>query len=642
MPKPINKEEFNQSVRPTDDFFAYVNSSWIKNNPIPPEEAQWGSFNLLRIDVEKKLKAIFEELDAAPDSALDANARKIRDFYRTGMNVEKLNADGDAPLVPIMDRIEAIKNNDDLVREVGYLHRHGMGAFWQLVSEPDAKDSKTVALYMYQSGLGLPDRDYYLKTDENSALIRKKYAEYIETMAKSSAPDFTKNIIDLETGLAAASMTRVELRDIEKQYNKMTPAELAAITPNINWKLYFDAIGISMPEYMIVCQPEFMKIVNKQFEKIPIEQLKDYLRWHALNALAGYLSEEREKQIFNFYDKTFHGTTEMKSRSRRVIAVVNAMLDEAVGKIYVERHFSESAKNKIRDLVEHLTSAYRARIEALDWMGPDTKAKALTKLAAITKKLAYPDVWKNFFGLTIEEDSYAANYERAYEFEFNRLMQKIGKPVDRSEWFMSPQTVNAGYNPLSNEILFPAAILQPPFFDPEADDAVNFGGIGMAIGHELTHGFDDQGALFDFQGNLFNWWTPEDKLRFDKHAEHLAEQFDAYEVLPGLYVNGKLTLGENIADLGGILIAYDGLTLALQGKPQETIDGLTPYERFFINYAISERQNTREEAVRLHVQTNPHSPSMYRVNGPSSNLEEFYATFGTKEGDKLWRPQKIA
>jgi len=631
------------TVKPTDDFFGYVNNVWIKDNPIPSDESRWGSFLVLRVEVEKHLKEIFEALDGASDVALDANARKVRDFYRTGMAVEKLNQLRDIPLAGIFGDIEGVKSIDDLVRVLGGLHRRGMNAWWTLVPEPDAKQSDINALYLFQAGLGLPDRDYYLNADEKSALIRKKYSEYA-LAALANAPRAGEAgvatvavLMDIETKLAAASMTRVELRDVEKQYNKMTFAEIAKLTPRINWRIYFEALGMPVPDYAIVCQPKFMEAVDRQFETVPLGDLKTYVRWHVVNSMANFLGEDFEKLAFDFYGRTFGGATEMKSRWRRVLGVVNGMLDEAVGKLYVEQHFGEAARTKVSMLVDHLMDAYRVRIEHLDWMGNETKQKALAKLATVVKKLGYPDRWKDISRLEIGADSYAENYMRAYAFEVDRLMKKIGKPVDRSEWHMSPQTVNAYYNPLANEIVFPAAILQSPFFDPDANDAVNFGGIGTVIGHELTHGFDDQGALFDLRGNLAQWWTPEDKERFDKQTKHLAEQYDRFEPLPGLHVNGSLTLGENIADLGGLLIAHDGLTLAMHDKPIADVDGLSAHQQFFINYAVTERSAIREEALRLQVQVDLHSPSPYRVNGPLSNMPEFYEAFGCVQGDVLWR-----
>ncbi|MDR3582675.1 MAG: M13 family metallopeptidase [Candidatus Pacebacteria bacterium] len=638
------------NIKPGDDFFGYVNKEWIDANPIPPEESRWGSFNVLHVEVQRQLKELLEEISKKSQETLDSNARKVRDFYLTGMDADTLAMLGDAPLGEFLDVVAAARSLSDLSRAIGTLHRGGVNVFWSAGVDQDVKKSDTMALYLSQGGLGLPDRDYYLKDDAQSKAIRAGYAAYEEGMI--AAAPLVNNVVpagsvDIETKLAAASMTRVELRDIEKQYNKMTPDELSKLAPKIDWDAYWAGANIAAkPEYIIVCQPKFMEEVERIFETIPLDGIKDYLRWHVLNSLAGFLGEDFEKRIFDFYGRTFAGATEMKPRWRRVLGVVNGMLDEAVGRLYVERHFGEGAKAKIGDLVAHLTVAYAARIAKLDWMGPETKQKALAKLGTVTKKLGYPDKWKDYGALEIGTDSYAANYLRAHRFEFDRQARKIGKPVDRSEWYMSPQTVNACYQPPMNEILFPAAILQPPFFDPNADLGTNFGGIGTVIGHELTHGFDDQGALFDLHGNLSNWWTPEDKARFDAQTTKLAAQYDRYEILPGLHVNGKLTLGENIADLGGLVIAYDGLKLALEdaaragnGNTAAPAGGLTPYQRFFTNYAVTERGSIRDEALRLQVQTDPHSPSPCRVNGPLSDMTEFYDAFDVKKGDALWREE---
>ncbi len=650
-------------VRPADDFFGYVNAKWIAENPIPPDESRWGSFSVLRVDAEHKLKEILEEISRHDDGDLPSEAKKVRDFYRTGMDEDRLEKEGDAPLAPLLADIAAVESIGGISGLLGRLHRAGIGALWASGVDQDVKRSEVMALYISQGGLGLPDRDYYVNSDEKSVAIREGYLRFAEgmiaaapSMGGASVAPVPATSIAIETRLAAVSMTRVELRDIEKQYNKMTPEELAAIVPSVDWDAYWAAAGMARPTYAIVCQPEFMKEVERIMKEVPLGDLKQYLRWRVLDDLANFLNEDFSRRMFEFYGRTFAGAREMKPRWRRVLGTVNGMMDEALGKLYVERHFSGDAKRKIADLVDHLTAAYRGRIERLDWMGEETKAKALAKLATVTKKLGYPDAWKDYGPLEIGIDSYAENYMRAHAFEFDRQTRKIGGPVDRAEWHMPPQMVNAYYNPPMNEIVFPAAILQPPFFDPDADLGANYGGIGTVIGHELTHGFDDQGALFDLNGNLANWWTAEDKTHFNAKTAKLAAQYDAYEPLPGLHVNGKLTLGENIADLGGIVIAYDALRLALkdvsapsagaaaerEGAGSVPADGpnggFDPYQRFFINYAITERGAIREESLRLQIQTDPHSPSPYRVNGPLSDMEEFYEAFGVKEGDALWRP----
>lgn len=644
--RPIDPNDFDTSVKPADDFFQFVNGGWMKRTPIPQEESRWGSFVILRVEVEKQLKEILDELVGGGREPLAPEARKVRDFYNVAMDAEKANRLGNAPLSELFAKIDSVHDHEGLVRAVGYLQRRGICAWWSPSVEQDEKNTELMALHLYQGGLGLPDRDYYLNSDEKSREIRGKYLAYM----KATLMDFgavmkdgaqsVGMIMDIETLLAKASMTRVELRDPEKQYNKKSISELAALAPGVNWAAYFEAIGVPAPEYYIVCQPKFFEEINRIFGTWPLDALKTHLRWQVVNGMAPYLDEHLERAHFDFYGRTFGGAKEMKARWRRVLGVLNELLDEAVAQLYIERHFSTEAKKKVNELVGHLIAAYRARIDKLEWMSLETKEKAREKLAAVSKKMGYPDKWKDITALEVGTASYAENYMLAHAFEFDRQMKKIGKPVDRAEWYMSPQTVNACYQPTMNEILFPAAILQPPFFDPDADDAVNFGGIGSVIGHELTHGFDDQGSLFDLKGNLKNWWTEADKKNFDGRTGRLAEQFDRYEPLPGLHVNGRLTLGENIADLGGLLIAYDGLELALGEKPAvETIDGLTPRQRFFVSYAITERGQAREEYLRLQIQTDPHSPSKYRVNGPLSNIDVFYEIFPLAKGSGLWRDQ---
>lgn len=640
----IDLNDFDKSVKPTDDFFRYVNGGWLAKNPIPADESRWGSFNVLRRDVDEQLKIILEEIAAKNDLAPGSDEQKIRDFYLSAMDVQSRNRLGTSPLSEMFHNIAAIADADDLAMIVGELHRVGIGVFWAAFAGQDEKKSDVMAFQIWQGGLGLPDRDYYLKDDEKSKKIRADYLAYMHDMIartnlEKDVSAAVASVIKIETRLAQASLDRVDLRDVEKMYNKIALPELAALAPKISFAKYFGSIGIDAPGYAIVGQPKFLGEISQIFSEIPLDELKIYLRWHLLNDMASYLSEDLERRNFDFYGRTFTGTTEMKPLWRRALRQTNDSLDELLGKAYVARHFSEDAKMKIKDLVEHLVVAYRARIERLEWMGAETKKKAFEKLGTVTRKLGYPDIWKDYSPLTIGPDSYVQNVMRAYTFEFDRKMKEVGGPVNRAEWLMSPQTVNAYYMPPMNDIVFPAAILQPPFFDPSADDAFNFGGIGSVIGHELTHGFDDQGSRFDANGNLNEWWTAEDKKQFDASAAHLAEQFDGYEPLPGLHVNGKLTLGENIADLGGLLVAYDGLKLKMaeQNSMSPSRNEFTAEQNFFIGYALTERNQTREEAMRLQIQTDPHSPSEFRVNGPSSNMTEFYEAFGAKPGDKLYR-----
>jgi len=644
----MDVNELDPSVKPSDNFFAYVNGKWLKENPIPPEESHWGSFYKLRVTVEDQLKAILEELALKADIPAGDVAQKVRDFYITGIDNAKRNALGAQPIEELLARIEEAKDKAALSSLTAGLHKVGAWVFWTPFAEQDEKQSDMVALHAYQGGLGLPDRDYYVNDDEKSRAIRAGYAGYVAglfgrigvPLAQGEA--VAKIVIDLETRLARSSRTRVELRDVHRQYNKMGADEIRGLIPGFSFGDYFAALGLPTPEYFIVGQPEFFSTLELVLAETPLDAIKLYCTAHLLSALATYLSDDFEKLRFDFYSRTFSGAKEMKPQWRRVLATLNELLDEAVGKLYVERYFDGDAKKKITVLVDRLVEAYRARIEKLDWMEDATKKRALEKLDMFSRKLGYPDIWRDIGALEIKDDSYADNYMRAHAFEFLRQMKKIGRPVDRAEWLMSPQTVNAYYQPPMNEIVFPAAILQPPFFDPKADDAYNYGGIGTVIGHELTHGFDDQGSLFNGKGNLEEWWTKGDRERFNARAKILVEQFDGYKPLPDVRVNGSLTLGENIADLGGLVVAYDALRLALGPEKMEVAaGGFKPTQKFFVQYAITERGAVREERLRLQIKADTHSPSEYRVNGPVSNMEEFYSAFGVKEGDVLWRPKEL-
>jgi putative endopeptidase len=505
------------------------------------------------------------------------------------------------------------------------------------------KASDRHVVYVGQSGLGLPDRDDYFDDSSKAVRIREQYREHVAAMLKllgptdDSASQTVRAVMDIETELARASMTRVQLRDPEAQYNKMSLDELSSAAPNVPWVDYFQGLGIAQTGDIIVAQPLFLKAVSSLMAKTPIEDLRRYLEWCLIRSTAGFLSDGLAQKNFDFYGTVLNGQPEMKPREERVAMVIDDLLGEAIGQLYVERHFSPEAKRKINELVDHLFSAYRERIKGLDWMGPETKEKALVKLDRIARKLGYPDKWRDYGPLTVERDSYLANWRRGYEFEFNRMVAKLGKPVDRNEWLMTPPTVNAYYHPVMNEIAFPAGIMQPPFFDPDADDAVNYGGIGAVIGHELTHGFDDEGGKFDADGNLKEWWTEEDRKRFEARAKKLAEQYSGYIAVDDVKVNGELTLGENIADLGGVVLAYDAFREYQKGKPDDLIDGFTPDQRFFLGFAQTERMHARDDTARQLARTDPHSPSVYRVNGVVVNVDAFHDAFGTKPGDALYK-----
>lgn len=638
--------ELDTSVRPQDDFYAYVNRKWKDKNPIPKSEARWGTFMILRYDTEQKLKAILEELESAKGIKEKSAEQMVRDLYRSGMDMERRNALGMTPLASILEKITAISSPDDLTTTIAQLHRIGIDVPWGADIDQDARNSEKYMLHLMQDGLGMPERDYYLKDDAESLRVREAYRTHVEKMfrlmgyAPARAKDARDTLLSLETRLAKASMRKEDMRDPEKTYHKMSRAELMKLAPAIDWKQYLAQTDGDSLKSFVVMQPAFLKEVSRMFKDISVEDWKTYLSWHLVNEFSGALSDPFIKQSFAFYGTVLSGTKEMKPLWRRVLASVNGVLGEAVGQVYVKRHFTPDAKKKMNRIVDDLFTAYEARIKSLDWMTAPTKRKALLKLKALNRKIGYPDKWKSYRGLTIKADDYVGNLIRSSEYEHRRAMKKLMGPIDRGEWFMYPQTVNAYFAPNMNDIVFPAAILQPPFFDPAADDAVNYGSIGAVIGHEITHGFDDEGSKFDAKGNLKNWWTAEDRKRFEKKAKVVEKQYGMFEVADGVKVNGKLTLGENIADFGGLSIAYDAYQLQLARTGRKDIDGLTPEQRFFISFAVFERENSRPEFEKMQVLTDPHSPGKFRINGPVSNFTAFYDAFGVSKGDVLYRAPK--
>lgn len=638
----------DQAIKPTEDFYGYVNGNWIKNNPIPQSEARWTSFNELYEKNTVKLRAILD--GAANDKSAQAgsNTQKIGDFYSLAMDSVKLNADGVAPLKEELERIEKIATKDDVIKEIAHLHTLGIPALFIGYVGQDPKISTENITQLYQGGISLPDRDYYTKTDERTLGIQKAYQEHLikmfsllgdtEDVAKKNA----QTVYAIETNLAKASMTNVELRDPQAQYNKKTFKELAALTPSVNWVTYLVEAGVKSPiENVIVCQPEFFKELYQSLDRVPVNDWKTYLRWTLIDNTADKLSDDFVNEDFAFNETVIKGTPQLKPRWKRALEATDASLGDALGQLFVEKYFSEESKKRVAEMVENLISAYKERIKTRDWMSDATKTQAYAKLDKVMKKFGYPDKWRDYSTLTINRDSYVQNFLRANTYLFNEMIDKLGKPVDRTEWGMTAPTINAYYNPSMNEIVFPAGIMQPVFFNPDADDAVNYGCMGAIIGHELTHGFDDQGAQFDADGNLKNWWTEEDLAKFKAKTDVLVKQFSDYEAIDGMYVNGELTLGENIADLGGLTIAYYALKKSLEGKPTpEKIDGFTPEQRFFLSWAQGWRGNMRPEYLKNMVQTNPHSPGNFRGNGPLSNMPEFYEAFGVKEGDKMYRPKE--
>ena len=657
-PPPLDPKNMDTSVKPGDDFYLFANGGWIKNNPVPPEFSRWASFTELAERNNDALKEIAEKAaggNAPADPSKDskkakgndktssADVQKVGDFYASGMNESAIDAAKADPLQDEFKHIDAMKDRKDVLKEIGHFHASGWRALFFFISGQDDKDSTKVIAQAFQGGLGLPDRDYYTK--EEHAKLRDEYVEHVTKMltlsgtpADQAAKDAQK-IMALETTLAKAARTRVELRDPKKNYNKMKVAELQTLTPDFTWSDYFKEIKLSNPGEVNVGQPDFFKTANEVFKTTPVEDWKPYLRWHLIHEMAPMLSSDFVNENFRFYEATLRGTKQIKPRWKRVVTKTDEEIGEALGKLYVAEKFPPEAKARALEMVNNLKDALAERIKTLEWMDQPTKDQALKKLAAFQVKIGYPDKWRDYSNLKIDRGSYAQNVMRADMFEIDRLMKKIGKPVDRTEWGMTPPTVNAYYSPNMNEIVFPAGIMQPPFFDPKADDAVNYGGMGAVIGHEMTHGFDDQGRQYDAAGNLRDWWSKASADEYDKRRKVVVAQYNAAEPLPGMHINGELTQGENIADIGGVKISFLAFKKAMAKKgPQPPIDGFTPEQRFFLGYAQIWRGNQRDEDLKLQLNTNPHSPGKYRTIIPLSNFDEFQKAFNIPDGSPMVRP----
>ncbi|MES2994885.1 MAG: M13 family metallopeptidase [Patescibacteria group bacterium] len=635
----------DMKVRPQDDFFHHANGGWMKAHPIPPAESRWGSFNELRYKTDHQLRDILTELESKRSLPKGSPEQIIRDFQRSGMDMKRRNELGIKPLDALRKKITNAKDTTALKGLIGELHRIGVGVFFGSGIGQDSKNSERYILHMAQDGLGMPDRDYYLKDDAESVRVRSAYLKHAAALFRlmgrtpAEAKAATETLMRVETALAKASMKKEDRRDPEKTYHKMTVAGLMKLSPELDWKRYFTQQGAEVKE-VIVMQPDFLKAVSKLLASAALEDLKTYTEWHLVNDFAGLLSNAFVKQSFSFYGTALTGTKQMKPLWRRVLGNVNGHVGELLGQIYVKKYFPAEAKKKMGILVEDLFTAYEARLKSLDWMTPPTKKKALKKLAALNRKIGYPDKWKSYKGLAITSDDYVGNVLRSNEFEHKREIKKLNGPIDRTEWHMYPQTVNAYFSPNLNDIVFPAGILQAPFFDMSADDALNYGAIGTVIGHEITHGFDDEGSQYDAKGNLKSWWTATDRKRFEAKAEKVRKQFDKYVVADGVKVNGKLTLGENIADLGGISIAYDAYQLQLARTGRKDVGGYTPEQRFFLGFALFERENVRPEYEKMQVLTDPHAPGKFRINGPVSNFDAFYEAYEVKKSDKMYRAPK--
>ncbi len=643
--KEINRSDMDTTVSPSTDFFEYANGNWLKKTEIPPAYSGWGSFYILNNDNLDKLKNILAEVEKKSDWKKGSSEQLVGDFYYTGIDSSKIEKDGYEPIQPDLEAVSAIKNLNGFYKELVRVQLGYSNPLFSFGSGADAKNSKMNIAQLYQSGLGMPDRDYYLKTDENTKSIRENYKSLIKKsfmltgVDSATAEKNAENIIALETKLAKASMSRTEQRDPKKIYHKMTVKELISLAPEFEWNNYFDLVGDAKPGDINVAQPDFFKEVSNIIKNTPLPTLKDYLQWNIIRSASPYLSDPFVEANFDFYGKLLNGIKEMQPRWKRVLETTNRSIGMELGKLFVKKYFPPYAKKRALELVHNLMASLKTRIENLEWMSPGTKKEAVKKLAAFTVKIGYPDKWKSYKGLVINRDSYFGNVLSSSIFNTKKDIAKIGKPVDKTEWGMTPQTVNAYYNPQNNEIVFPAGILQPPFFDPKADDAVNYGGIGCVIGHEMTHGFDDEGRQYDASGNMKDWWTKSDEEKFDKRAERIVDQFNNYIAVDTLHVNGKLTEGENIADLGGVNVSFDAFMKTAEYKDGKKIDGFTPAQRFFLSFANIWKIKNTPQRMRLRVKVDPHSPEHYRVDGPLSNTPAFWQAFNVKPGDPMRMPK---
>ncbi len=634
-------KNLNTSVSPKTDFYEYAIGGWLKNNPIPDQYSSWGSFEFLYEENLAVLKKIFEDAASDKSAKMGSFVQKVGTFYRLGMDEAKIEKDGYTPIKEDIARIDAIKNGDDLAKTAAYFHINLGAPFFSFGVDADAKNSSWNITQLYQGGTSLPDRDYYLQIDDRMKETREKYLQHIANMFKlisvddASAKKYAQAVLAIETSLAKNSRSRVELRDPEKNYNKMKLDALVKAAPGFNWSLFFKSAGLKNPGDINVSQPEFFKALGELVKNTPIEDLKVYLKWGVLKNSASYLSSAFVNERFEFFSKYLNGAKVLSERWKRVLQTVDNGLGEIVGQLYVKDNFPPEAKQRALSIVKNLIAAMGERIKGLDWMSAATKEQALKKLSTITIKIGYPDKWIDYSSLNIKDDSYYANVVRASNFSSLRTLKDVGKKVDKKKWLMTPQTVNAYYNPSTNEIAFPAGILQHPFFDKDADDAINYGAMGAVIGHEITHGFDDQGRQYDLQGNLRDWWTKEDNDKFKERSKGLISQYNNFAVIDTFKVNGELTLGENIADLGGLTVSLQAFRKTEQYKKNEKIDGYTPLQRFYLSWAQVWRNNIREETAKMYLKIDVHSPAKARVNQPLKNLPDFFEAFDIKPGDPM-------
>ncbi|MBL0056305.1 MAG: M13 family metallopeptidase [Chitinophagaceae bacterium] len=632
------------SVKPGDNFYLYVNGNWIRNTPIPASKTRWGSFDQLAEESSKALRELLEE--AARNPGANSLMKRVGDFYASGMDSAAMEKQGYKPIKKYLDAIVKLKTKTEVVDHISYLRSHSITS--PLYSIRVGQDSRNVTQYIINIGQGgttLPDRDYYLKNDARSQAIRKEYVAYITKIFslcgadEQTAANNAATVLRLETSLAGTQMSRVEMRDPVKLYNKFSVDGLSARTPqNLKWASIFSQLGYAVkPDSVVVSAPKFLIFIDSLLSSVPVDDLKTLLQWNVMRDAAPYLSSAFVDANFA-YNKALSGQKEQTPRWQRVSNMVDAQLGDLLGQLYVDKYFKPAAKQRMMALIENMVTTFDGRIKNLDWMSAETKQRALAKLHAFTRKIGYPDKWKDYDGLSIKKDDYLGNLRRCNEWRYNDNISRLGKPIDKTEWNMTPPTVNAYYSAQKNEIVFPAGILRFPFFDFDADDAINYGGIAAVIGHEMTHGFDDQGRQFDANGNLNDWWTPADADEFKKRADLVVKQYSDYVILDTLHVNGRLTLGENLADLGGLSIAYEAFKKTEQGRNGQPIDGFTPDQRFFMNWSQIWRNNILPETAAQRILTDNHSPGMFRSNGPVNNMDAFYKAFNVKEGDKMYKP----
>lgn len=644
----IDLANFDTTVNPRNDFFHYANGGWINANPIPADQVRWGSFSILGDNNRKNLRELSETAAAKTGSAKGSPEQLVGDFWHSAMDTTQIEKMGAQPIKGEMDNIDKLGDMKSVLAYTAKLQMWGASPMFGFYAGQDPKNSDVIVPQLYQGGLSLPDRDYYIKNDPRSTKIREEFLKHVDKMFQlygldeATSKKYAATVMQIETKLASASMERKELRDPFKTYNKVTIAGLDSLTPSIKWADMMNDMNVKGKyDYLVLGQPEFMKELERQVKGNSLDNWKIYLKWNLLNLAGNVLSDAFVMQDFYFNNQVLNGQKEIQPRWKRMVSLTDGMIGDALGQMYVAKFFPPEAKKKADELVANLMAVYNERIQKLDWMSDATKKKALEKLNSITRKIGYPDKWKDYAGLEITRDNFFQNLMNATQWNYEYMINQIGKPVDKTQWGMTPPTVNAYYNPSNNEIVFPAGILQPPFFNPQADDAVNYGGIGAVIGHEITHGFDDEGRNFDAKGNLNSWWLPEDSAKFVAKAKMIVDQFNGYKVLDTIPVNGELTLGENIADLGGITISYEAFKRTKQGQGTEKIDGLTPDQRFFLGFATIWAGNIRPEAAAQRIITDPHSPAQFRVNGPLSNIDKFYNAFDVKEGDALYRPDSL-